>query len=124
MNVLRLDHVNIAGPAALIAQCRAFYVDILGLIDGPRPPFRSRGHWLYAGDAPIVHLSERGDDAGSHGGPFAHYAFRCEGLDAMIARLKENAIAFTIEYVPATKQTQLFLSDPAGVPIELNFPSL
>jgi catechol 2,3-dioxygenase-like lactoylglutathione lyase family enzyme len=121
MNVLRIDHINIAGSAELLARCRAFYVDVLGLTDGHRPPFRSRGFWLYADDAPIVHLTERDAGATPHEGPFSHYAFACEGLDEMTARLHAHAIEFTTDYVPATNQTQLFLHDPAGIPLELNF---
>ena len=121
MTVLRIDHINIAGSPDLIARCRDFYVDVLGLSDGHRPPFRSRGFWLYAGGAPVVHLTERTADAAAHAGPFAHYAFACESLDAVTAKLKEHAIEFTIDHVPLTKQTQLFMRDPAGVPLELNF---
>ncbi|HKR65032.1 MAG TPA: VOC family protein [Thermoanaerobaculia bacterium] len=121
MTIVRIDHINIAGSAELIARCRAFYVDVLGLADGHRPPFRSRGFWLYAGDAPVVHLTERDGNGVAHAGPFSHYAFQCEDLDAMSAKLKEHAIEFTIDHVPATRQTQLFLHDPAGVPLELNF---
>jgi catechol 2,3-dioxygenase-like lactoylglutathione lyase family enzyme len=125
MNVLRLDHINIAGPAELIARCRAFYVDVLGLTDGHRPPFLSRGFWLYADDAPVVHLTEhlteRAAGATPHEGPFSHFAFACEGLEEMTARVRAHAIEFTTDYVPATNQTQLFLHDPAGIPLELNF---
>ena len=116
-----LHHINIAGPAALIESCRDFYVHVLGLEDGPRPPFRSRGFWLYAGDHAIVHLTERGElrDGAS---ALDHFAFVCDGLEETIERLKSHSIAFTIDHVPATRQTQIFLRDPAGVGIELNFP--
>lgn len=120
MRVIALDHINIAGPPDLIARCRTFYVDVLGLVDGHRPPFRSRGFWLYAGERPIVHLTES-DREGGHTGSFNHFAFACEGLDQAIARLTSHAIAFERDDVPATNQTQLFLEDPAGISLELNF---
>jgi len=120
MPVLALDHVNIAGSHELIERCRAFYVDVLGLTDGPRPSFRSRGYWLYAGDRPVVHLSERdGDTIGTSA--LDHYAFTCEGLDDMMARLREHAVPFTIDPARDSKRAQLFVDDPAGVSLELNF---
>ncbi|HWW61067.1 MAG TPA: VOC family protein [Thermoanaerobaculia bacterium] len=120
MRVLAIDHINIAGPSDLIARCRTFYTEILGLIDGHRPPFRSRGFWLYAGDQPVVHLTEN-DRNGAQSGPFNHFAFACEGIDDAIARLEAHAIPFERDDVPATRQTQLFLKDPAGISLELNF---
>ena len=120
MPVLGLDHVNIAGSHELIERCRAFYVEILGLADGPRPSFRSRGYWLYAGDRPVVHLSERDSDTIGTSA-LDHYAFTCEGLDAMMARLREYHVAFTVDPARDSKNAQLFLEDPAGVSLELNF---
>jgi catechol 2,3-dioxygenase-like lactoylglutathione lyase family enzyme len=121
MTLARLDHINIAAPPAVLDECRRFYVDVLGLHDGPRPPFRSRGYWLYAGQEPVVHLTES-SEAGSGGtGAFNHIAFACEGLEAMLERLRAHAIEFTIDRVPQTGATQLFLRDPAGVGVELNF---
>lgn len=120
MPVLGLNHVNIVGPHELIERCRAFYVDIMGLTDGPRPSFRSRGYWLYAGDQPVVHLSEK--DHGATGkSALDHYAFTCEGLDEMMARLREGNVPFTIDPARDSKNAQLFLEDPAGVSLELNF---
>jgi catechol 2,3-dioxygenase-like lactoylglutathione lyase family enzyme len=122
MQVSRLDHVNIAGPAGLIEACRRFYVDVIGLTEGDRPPFTSRGFWLYAGDQPVVHLSERPFDAGSQPeGPFAHYALQCTGLADAKERLDRARIPFTVSEVPLTNQVQLFVHDPAGVALELNF---
>jgi catechol 2,3-dioxygenase-like lactoylglutathione lyase family enzyme len=121
MKVLRLDHINIAGPFALLETCRAFYVDVLGLSEGPRPRFRRRGFWLYAGDTPVVHLSESTEDAGPPAGPLNHFAFQCEGLEETIARLEEKAVPYTIARVPNSEETQIFVADPAGISIELNF---
>ena len=116
-----LHHVNIAGPPELIERCRQFYVNVLGMQDGPRPPFRSRGFWLYAGEHAIVHLVER-VEAYEGASALDHYAFICDGLDEMRATLDSHAIEYRVTHVPATRQTQIFLRDPAGVGIELQFP--
>lgn len=120
MPVQRIDHINIAGPAELIERCRAFYVDVLQLVDGHRPAFRSRGHWLYAGDQPIVHLTIRDDGRAAELNHLDHCAFACDDLDATIATLDRYAVSYTIDRVPSGA-AQLFLRDPAGVGIELNF---
>jgi catechol 2,3-dioxygenase-like lactoylglutathione lyase family enzyme len=121
MRVLGLDHVNIAGSATLIDRCRTFYVEVLGLSDGPRPPFRSRGFWLYAGDRPVVHLTVKEHDATGAATAFDHFAFTCDGLDDAMARLRERGIAFELDPARDTKAAQLFVTDPAGVSLELNF---
>lgn len=90
------------------------------MTDGFRPSFRSRGFWLYAGDRPVVHLTENGQDAPGRSA-LDHYAFTCEGLDAMMARLREQAIPFQLDPARDSKNAQLFVTDPAGVSLELNF---
>lgn len=120
MRVLGLNHVNIAGPLALLERCRDFYVEILGMTDGPRPRFRSRGFWLYAGDQPVIHLSER-DRETTGTSALDHFAFTCEGLEEMMARLREHDIEFELDPPREGKRAQLFLEDPAGVSLELNF---
>jgi catechol 2,3-dioxygenase-like lactoylglutathione lyase family enzyme len=121
MRVLGLDHVNIAGSTALIERCRSFYVDILGLTQGHRPSFRTRGFWLYAGDDPVIHLTERERDSGDGATSLDHFAFRCEGLEEAMQRLEQHRVEFTLDPARDTKAAQLFVQDPAGVSLELNF---
>jgi catechol 2,3-dioxygenase-like lactoylglutathione lyase family enzyme len=121
MPVLGLDHVNIAGSAALVERCRAFYVDVLGLSEGHRPNFRRRGFWLYAGGHPVVHLSVSDSDANGEATALDHFSFTCDGLEDTMAHLREHDVAFTLDPARDTKNAQLFLQDPAGVQVELNF---
>ncbi len=44
-----------------------------------------------------------------------------EGFAAMRARLDSLRVAYRIAEVPLTKQRQIFLGDPAGNGVELNF---
>lgn len=125
MAVHGIDHVNLRAPAETIERLRRFYVDIVGLVEGPRPQFRSgsRGHWLYAGGRGVLHLTVgRADEAaGQAAGAFNHLAFDCQDLDATRARLVAAGIAHTTDVVDALDQVQLFLSDPAGTGVELTF---
>lgn len=123
MHISGVNHINLAGPAELMERCRAFYVEVLGLTEGHRPPFNSRGFWLYANDQPIVHLriKEDGQAANGASGALDHIAFTCDGFDAAMARLRERGIAFTIDPARDTKPAQLFLEDPSGLGVELQF---
>lgn len=121
MRVNGIDHINISAPVDKLEECVRFYTGILGLSDGFRPPFASRGFWLYAGDAPIIHLTEMDTGAAPFGGPLNHVAFACEHFESMEATLRAGNVAFTVDRVPMTSQVQIFLKDPAGVELELNF---
>ncbi|MBB5014872.1 VOC family protein [Rehaibacterium terrae] len=124
MTVLGFAHNNLRAPQAMIERLRTFYCEVVGLRVGPRPPFRSRGYWLYAGEHDVLHLTIAPDDeprAGDTPTTFDHAAFRCRGLDVYRRRLAELGIAYEVDEVPLTGQVQLFLKDPAGNGVELNF---
>lgn len=125
MTVRGLGHLNLRAPAAVTEQLRRFYLDVIGLREGPRPAFRSgsRGYWLYAGEHAVLHLSMGPDDgiAVQPRGPFNHFAFDCDDLDATRTRLDAAGITYQTDTVAALHQVQLFLTDPAGVGVELTF---
>ena len=126
MPTLGFSHYNLRAPRDLLEQLRSFYCEVVGLSVGARPPFQSFGYWLYAGGQPILHLSEsrpgesRGAGAAS---TFDHAAFSCAGRNEFEGRLKQLGIEFETARVPGTTLVQLFLNDPAGNGVELNFAS-
>lgn len=117
------SHYNLRSSRPLLEELKAFYCDVVGLTVGVRP-LRSYGYWLYAGGEALLHLSEalpeesRNPDAVN---TFDHAAFKCTGLDETERRLSALGIPFRRSVVPQTGQVQLFLKDPAGNGIELNF---
>lgn len=129
MGVQALEHVTIR--CAQRQRTRDFYVELLGLTEGERPDFPFRGHWLYLGGIPVIHLVEADDKgsawggepgaAGSDTGPFDHVAFQGDDFDAMRARLAEAGMAFRERVVPGGGIKQLFVPDPEGVLVEINF---
>lgn len=125
MGVRGLGHANLRASAAMIEQLRRFYIEVIGLTEGPRPQFRSgsRGHWLYAGDTDVLHLSMAADDMPLSGcnGAFNHLAFACDDLAATRARLDAAGVPYEVDVVDALQQVQLFLTDPAGMGVELTF---
>lgn len=119
-----LQHVNIR--CANAGASRDFYVDVIGLKEGYRPPFNFPGHWLYLGDVAVIHLVQKppGEDAkGPGSGEIDHVAFGGTDLDDMRARLTASGLAFEEKVVPRDGIIQLFVRDPEGVKLELNFPA-
>jgi len=133
MTVESLDHYTIV--AADLDRSVTFYTDVLGLVNGDRPDFGFPGAWIYVGDKPVVHLvgndgadfmADRGVGDGGNDGPqgtgsIHHVAFRATGLDDYVSRLKANNIPMTEQDVPGWPLHQVFLEDPDGVTIEINF---
>ena len=131
MGVWALDHVTIR--CAQLQRTRDFYVELMGLSEGVRPDFPFRGHWLYLGGAPVVHLMEAADRAGSREivipdaapqagtGSFDHVAFKGDDIEGMKEKLKQEGLAYRERVVPGGALAQLFVRDPEGVLVEINF---
>ena len=138
---LTLNHFSIRTTD--LDASRRFYADVLGLSVGPRPDFPFPGLWMYRGDHgdvanAVVHLigidrsdpdglkkylGDRDEAALAGSGAVDHIAFFADGLAAMLAHLKRQSVAYRERTVPSIGLHQLFLEDPCGVVIELNFPA-
>ncbi|MGD8580053.1 MAG: diguanylate cyclase [Lysobacterales bacterium] len=120
---MQLDHINITAPGHLLDELRDFYRDVLGLTEGYRPTFSRPGYWLYADDRPVVHLIESGTGKIQDGlAALDHVAFRSRGLEAMKSRLEAFGVGYQEFVVSDIRLTQLFVTDPAGTRVEINFP--
>ena len=115
-----LDHVNIR--TADLARTRAFFIDVLGLEEGWRPPFPFPGAWLYADGKDVVHLvgveAPLGESAASS---LDHFAFDIADYDEALRRVKATGLRFYELATPGTTVRQIFVKDANGVTIELNF---
>jgi catechol 2,3-dioxygenase-like lactoylglutathione lyase family enzyme len=120
----QLDHYTI--ECADLERTRSFYCDVLGLADGVRPAIGIPGHWLYCGGAPVVHLMKRkaGEISADHSGRLDHIAFRCTEPEAMRARLRARDIPFQENAIPGFGLLQMFVRDPDGLQLELNFRAM
>ena len=128
MTIAGLNHFNIMAPRSLIDEVRDFYIDVIGLSEGWRPDFDFEGHWLYAADAPILHLmvAEEESEApdrrmASSAGHLDHIALTAFDLTCVEARLSELGQEYKKKVIPGFNVTQLFLHDPIGLGVELNF---
>lgn len=120
---MRIDHINIKAPAELIEEVKDFYCAVLDLEPGFRPSFSSPGYWLYAAEKPLVHLSVSAETAAPDTGSYLdHVAFQTSGLDAVLEKLASLNISARRNYIPELEMTQIFIQDPAGTGIEINFP--
>jgi catechol 2,3-dioxygenase-like lactoylglutathione lyase family enzyme len=141
MGVEKLDHYLVRTTD--LARAVKFYGDALGLVAGYRPPFRFPGAWLYAAPQPdetagkaIVHLAaidpgnaaaaadylgDRGQAGNPGTGALDHVAFAASGIADMRERLRRHEIPFRERRVPDMALHQVFIHDPDGVTIELNY---
>jgi catechol 2,3-dioxygenase-like lactoylglutathione lyase family enzyme len=128
MSLEALEHFTIT--CADLAGTRDFYRDVLGLKEGYRPNFSFAGHWLYSGDVPVVHLTDEtgriveNRNAGRGGadtGRLDHIAFRGRDPGATIANLKAHNIVYRENETPDGRLHQIFVRDPNGIMIEMNF---
>ena len=138
---ISLNHFSIRSLD--LPACERFYCGLLGLALGPRPPFPFPGLWLYAGDTTqwanaVVHiigidrndpeglkqyLGDR-DESSLHGtGAVDHVAFFVTGLADTMKRLQAQGVECRERTVPLLNLHQVFVDDPNGVVVELNFPA-
>lgn len=139
MPVMKLAHYSIR-TTDLEKSCR-FYERNLGFRQGYRPPFDFPGVWLYKGDDErdfgTVHIigidpnnpdglvEYLGDKAlpAIGTGTVDHIAVLVTGVERMWKALESENIAWRDRTVPSLGLHQVFIEDPSGVTIELNFPA-
>ena len=133
MALSHLEHFLI--QTADMDATRDWWVDVLGMRVGPAPDFKFPVCWLYIGDQDVLHLTTGGGDVSDNrkaylgqqstategSGVVDHLGFRATGLSETMAHLKSRGVEFTQRMVDDQGLFQLFLLDPNGVKVELNF---
>lgn len=133
MPLSHLEHYLI--QTADLEGTKDWYVRVLGMTAGPHPDFGVPVHWMYLGGRDVLHLTEGGANVSenrkrylgqqseaTHGsGVIDHVAFRATGLQETIDHLRRLGIEFTERRADLQSLYQLFLFDPNGVKVELNF---
>ena len=124
--VRTLDHVTVV--VGDLEASRTFYVDVLGMLEVPRPAFSFDGLWFQSGPTQI-HLIleyEGSGPAGNlvpsehRGARTHHFAFQVDDAHACAARLQE----LDVPIVAGPKErpdgaVQVFVCDPDGHVVEL-----
>jgi catechol 2,3-dioxygenase-like lactoylglutathione lyase family enzyme len=127
----RLDHVNV--QTTRLDDTVAFYRDVIGLEQRDPPGLDPKLiQWLHddSGHA-LIHVSTVGSlmadgegyREGGKTGAVHHVALNCWGHDAMIDTLKRNGLTYRLNHVQVIDLKQIFVEDPNGVLIELNYPA-
>lgn len=121
--------------SADIETTKDWWCNVLGMHVGPSPDFKFPVYWLYIGDKDVLHLTQGGKDVSDNrmkylgqssqategSGVIDHIGFRATGLETTIEKLKSLGIDFKERQVNDQGLYQLFLFDPNGVKVELNF---
>ncbi|HET9814897.1 MAG TPA: VOC family protein [Xanthobacteraceae bacterium] len=122
MSVGMLDHYNVS--TRNLRDTVRFYEEVLGLVNGPRPPFDFPGAWLYSEGHPVLHLNDispTDKPQRPDSGVIDHIAFGSRGFEAIKQHLTRKGVPFRANEVPNSTRRQIFLTDPNNVLIELNF---
>lgn len=121
MSVLGVNHINIR--TLDIAGTARFYTEILGLrYDGPREVDGFERNWLFdETGAPIIHLRALAPSSEATGA-LDHIALTCRDLVPALERMRLAGIGFATRDNPSDGIVQVFLKDPNGIALELNFP--
>jgi catechol 2,3-dioxygenase-like lactoylglutathione lyase family enzyme len=124
-----LDHVNI--QTEKLGETVAFYRDVIDLRAGDPPPPLDPAlvQWMFDADgSAIFHLSAPGAlvgtkaiNVGQDTGAVHHVALSCNGHDAMVEKLDRLGLAHNENHVVAIDLKQIFVRDPNGVLLELNY---
>jgi catechol-2,3-dioxygenase len=119
MEIKLLEHVNLQTDKIDILE--KWYSEVLGLKIGLRPPFKSIGRWMYAGDIPVVHLVEVPGCKNTSNPTLEHFAFRATGLKSLLEILSKNGIEYDPRIVPERGILQINIRDPDGNHMHIDF---
>jgi catechol 2,3-dioxygenase-like lactoylglutathione lyase family enzyme len=115
MQIVGLDHIQLAMPAGAEADARRFYSELLGLAEIAKPAeLAARGGCWFSGPGVQVHLGVEQQFAPARK---AHPAFLVADLDAFQEQLARAGIATTPDTaVPGVRR--FYAADPFGNRIE------
>jgi catechol 2,3-dioxygenase-like lactoylglutathione lyase family enzyme len=117
MRILAIDHVQVVAPPGSEPQARAFYGDLLGLQELPRPKSLPDpdGCWFRAG-AQQLHV---GVEQPFHAARKAHPSFLVDDLAGLVAKLEAAGTKARTDDSSIPGVPRAFIHDPFGNRIEL-----
>ena len=125
MPLTDLNHVAIR--TLDLEKTNKFYTEVLGMKFAKRPQMDFPGSWLQIGEGTMIHVLA-GDAAYDIEGKFRpvggavdHISIGAKGYDEFSRRFAELGLDWREMALPDAGIMQLFLRDPNGILIELNF---
>lgn len=117
MTILSIDHIQIAMPAGEEEKARAFYVNVLGFTEIPKPPELAKrgGAWFQLQNVQL-HLGVEADFKPARK---AHPAFIVRELDALITKVQEAGYETDTSQPALEGYKRAHIFDPFGNRIEL-----
>ena len=113
---LGLHHVMLAIPRGSEDRMRPFYVDLLGMLELPKPPaLAARGGLWVRGDALEIHLGVEDDFRPARK---AHPGIRVGDIDALADRFAEHGVAVMWDNENFPGHRRFYADDPAGNRLE------
>lgn len=132
MPVTELNHYFVR--ANDLERSRRFYCEVLGFEEMPRPNFPFPGYWLGVGGKIQVHMGPHGipnselyylgttpRSATDNTGVVDHIAFLATQPQSFAARFDAIGLKSRKRYLPEFQLFQMFVKDPDGLTVELNF---
>jgi catechol 2,3-dioxygenase-like lactoylglutathione lyase family enzyme len=120
-----------------LEQSRHFYCEVLGFEEMPRPNFPFPGYWLGVNGKVQVHMGLDGipetakyyfgttaSSAKDNAGIIDHIAFLATDPENFARRFREFGLPSRERYFEEIALFQIFVTDPDGLTIELNFPGI
>ncbi len=120
---MHLDHITIRTRD--LPGTRAFFLKVFDELEErarPKAIHRIPGHWLYAGDKPIIHLiGSRGYGTDNGVEAYDHAGIHLDGYSAFRARLEALGIRYSTMDLEELDERRLFFRTPSGPLIEAVF---
>jgi catechol 2,3-dioxygenase-like lactoylglutathione lyase family enzyme len=121
MAITAMNHFTVLSHD--LQATKEFYMKVLGLEEGYRPPLGFPGAWLYVGDQAVLHVIAGRAMPANAQGVLDHMAFSAVGLQKTVDVLRSNGIRYDLRRQPDSGTWQLFCFDPSGARVELDFAS-
>ncbi len=135
MPLTGLDHFFVR--ARDLERSRTFYCEALGFEVMPRPDLPFPGYWLGVNgkiqvhmgcdgipETPLYYLGTSANSARNNSGVVDHIAFQGTDPEGLASRLASLGIPVRKRYIAEIRLLQIFVADPDGLMIELNFPGI
>jgi catechol 2,3-dioxygenase-like lactoylglutathione lyase family enzyme len=132
MPVTEINHYFVR--ANDLERTKQFYCEVLGFEVMPRPDFPFPGYWLGVNGKIQVHMGPHGvpnselyylgtspKSATDNSGVVDHIAFLATDPEKFAQRFDAVGLAARRRYFPEFQLFQMFVKDPNGLTIELNF---